>query len=271
MNMRVVFGMLALSSAVVCMAAETEPTASDETALAKKLANPVADLISIPLQYNYDHDIGPADQGNRLLINIQPVIPVSLGKNWNLITRTILPISAQVDIPNNGDRKSGLGDTLASQFLSPKTPTESGWILGAGPAELIPTATDHSLGGQKWGAGPTAVALKQRGPWTYGTLANHIWSVAGNDNRSDISATFIQPFLTYITPTKTTLALNTETTYDWEANDWAIPLNFNILQLLKFDSQIIQAGIGARYWAASSANGPEGWGFRATFTFLLPK
>jgi hypothetical protein len=127
------------------------------------------------------------------------------------------------------------------------------------------------LSAEKWGLGPTAVALKQIGPWTYGTLVNHIWSVAGDDERTDVNATFIQPFLTYITKTKTTLAINTESTYDWEAERWSIPVNFNVLQLAKIGSQIIQVGVGIRYWADSPDGSAEGWGFRTQVTFLFPK
>jgi hypothetical protein len=109
------------------------------------------------------------------------------------------------------------------------------------------------------------------GPLTFGALVNHIESVAGEDDRADVSATFIQPFLTYITKTKTTVALNTESTYDWENEEWSVPINFNVLQLLKIDSQSIQVGVGVRYWADSAENGPQDWGARLQLTFLFPK
>jgi hypothetical protein len=243
----------------------------EEAELAKKLANPVASLISVPLQLNYDSNFGPAEDGSVWRLNIQPVIPFSLNEEWNLISRTILPLIDQDDIPLNNLGESGLGDVVQSFFLSPKEPTASGWIWGAGPVLLLPTATDEMLGGEKWGAGGTAVALKQAGPWTYGALVNHIASFAGDDDRDDISATFLQPFLTYITKTKTTFALNTESTYDWKADEWSVPINFNVLQLLKIGPQIIQVGVGARYWADSPDNGPSGWGARFQLTFLFPK
>jgi hypothetical protein len=246
--------------------------AQDEAAeLAKKLANPVASLISVPIQANYDEDIGPTEDGSIWRINIQPVIPISISDDWNLISRTILPVIDQEDIPLPGESEFGIGDTLQSLFFSPKEPGERGWIWGAGPVMLLDTASDDELGGKKWGLGPTAVGLKQVGPWTYGALVNHVESIAGEDDRPDISATFIQPFLTYITETKTTIALNTESTYDWEAEEWAVPINFNVLQLLKIGPQIVQVGIGTRYWADSPDNGPEGWGARAQLTLLFPK
>lgn len=145
---------------------------------------------------------------------------------------------------------------LLSFFLSPAKPTRGGVIWGAGPAFLIPTATDDLLGSEKWGAGPTIVALKQDGPWTYCVLANHIWSFAGNEERNDISNTFLQPFLSYTTPDAWTFALNTD---------------FPISKLVKIDQQPISLTAGVRYWAAAPDNGPEGLEFRLGLTFLFPK
>jgi hypothetical protein len=111
---------------------------------------------------------------------------------------------------------------------------------------------------------PTAVALKQDGPWTYGALTNHIESFAGDDDRAYVSATFFQPFLSYITKTKTTIGLNAESTYDWNSEQWSVPINFTVNQLLKIGPQIIQVGGGIRYWAASTDNGAEDWGARCS-------
>ena len=238
--------------------------------LAKKLSNPVASLISVPLQFNHDQNIGPAD-GRRSLVNVQPVVPISISQDWNLISRTIAPLIDQQDIAGPSGSQSGVGDIVQSLFFSPKAPTAGGLIWGAGPVLLLPTATDDLLGGEKWGLGPTGVVLTQRGPWTYGALANHIWSVAGNSDRADISATFLQPFLTYTTKTATTFGLNTESTYDWKSNRWTVPINVSVGQVLKLGDQLVQVGVGARYWAQSPASGPEGWGYRLFLTFLFPK
>jgi hypothetical protein len=212
--------------------------------LAKKLANPVAALISVPLQVNHDQNFGVHDDGSKSVLNVQPVIPFSISSNWNLITRTIVPLIDQQDIPVRGEDESGLGDIVQSFFFSPKEPV-GGWILAIGPVGLYPTASDEMLGGEKWGAGPTVLALQQSGPCTYGLLANHIESFAGDDDRGDISLTFVQPFLSYITKTKTTLGLNTESTYDWESEEWSVPVNMTVSQLLKIGPQIIQVSGGA--------------------------
>ena len=247
------------------------PAASGDAAaeLAKKLANPVASLISVPLQYNYDGNYGADDEGSKSTLLIQPVIPFSLGEDWNLITRTIVPLASVKDIPT-GEDDSGLGDITQSFFLSPKQPV-GGWVLAAGPVGVYPTGKGDALGGRKWGAGPTGLALKQANGWTLGFLANHIWSVAGDSDRGDMNITFLQPFLSYITKTKTTLGLNTESVYDWENEQWGVPVNATVSQLLKLGPQIFQLSVGARYWAESPDNGPEGWGGRAGVTFLFPK
>lgn len=243
----------------------------EATELAKKLANPIATLISLPLQYNYDEYGGLNDDASVNVLNVQPVIPFSMTENWNVITRTILPFIDRQDFPLPDMNESGLGDIIASQFFSPKSPTAGGWIWGAGPVELLPTATDDVLGGDQWGIGPTAVALKQTGPWTVGLLTNHIWSVAGDSDRDDVNATFLQPFVSYITTTKTTIGLNTEATYDWENDQWSVPVIGQVAQLFKVGPQILQLAVGAKYWAESPENGPEDWGFRVQLTFLFPK
>jgi hypothetical protein len=261
--------------AVLCLGltgvAAAQEAASDAADVAKKLANPIASLISVPLQFNYDRDFGTEDEGTLLRLNVQPVIPFSLNDDWNLISRTILPVVDQQDFPFSGYSEFGLGDTVQSLFFSPKAATSGGWTWGAGPVFLVPTATDEFLGSKKWGAGPTAVALKQSGPWTYGALVNHIESFGGDSDRADISATFMQPFLTYITPKQMTFGVNTESTYDWESKDWSVPINVNVFQLTKIGNQLVQIGAGVRYWLDSPDAGPEGWGLRLNFVLVYPK
>jgi hypothetical protein len=242
---------------------------SDAAELAKKLQNPIADLISVPLQNNWDFGIGPTD-AMKYTVNIQPVIPVSLTTEWNLIIRTIMPvIYAESPVPSGGST-AGFGDITQSFFFSPKAPTRGGWIWGVGPVFLYPTASDSALGSGKLGLGPTAVVLKQEHGWTYGMLLNHIWSVAGNGSRDNVSSTFLQPFLTYTTKTFTTFGINTETTYDWEHNQGTVPINWFVQQLLKIDKLPIAFQVGVRYYADKPEGGPD-WGLRFVTTLLFPK
>jgi hypothetical protein len=243
----------------------------DQAELAKKLSNPVAALISVPFQLNYDEDIGPGEDGEKWLLNVQPVVPISLNDDWNIISRTILPIVYQDDIAPGAGSQFGIGDVVQSLFFSPKAPTASGWIWGVGPAFLLPTGTDDLLTADQWAAGPTAVVLKQEKGWTYGLLANHLWSFAGDDDRGDVNATFMQPFLSYTTPDAWTYSLNSESTYDWEADELSMPVNALVTKVTRVGGQLVSVGGGLRYWADSPDNGPEGLGLRFVVTLLFPK
>ena len=239
--------------------------------LAQELSNPLADLMSIPFQMNYDSDIGPADDGWKLQTNIQPVIPFHLNDDWNLISRTIIPVIDQEDISAGAGSQFGLGDINLSLFFSPRKPTSGGITWGIGPVLLLPTATDSLLGADKWGAGPAAVALTTRGPWILGMLANHIWSYAGDSDRQDISTTFVQPFAAYTWPSAWTVSVQSESSYYWKTAKWSIPINAAVSKLVKLGKLPVSLQAGVGYWAESPETGPEGFRFRLAATFVLPK
>ena len=248
---------------------------ADDTAdLAQKSQNPIAALYSLPIQFNWNQHMGPTNDGIQAVTNIQPVLPFSINEDWNLISRTILPVIDQRSLAQNGlADKSGVGDITQSLFFSPKAKTENGWIWGAGPVFLMPTGRDDLLTNDQWAAGPTAVALKQANGWTYGALANHLWSLEGSpaDGREKINASFLQPFLSYTTSTYTTFGINTESSYDWQAKEWSVPVNLTVTQLLKLGGQPLSIQLGPRYWLDSTENGADGWGFRAAITLLFPR
>jgi len=239
--------------------------------LAQELTNPIADLITIPIQTTWDRNIGPRDDGWKLQTNIQPVIPFEVNADWNLVTRTIVPLIYQDDIAPHAGSQFGAGDINLSLFFSPKKPAAGKIIWGAGPVLLLPTATDDLLGAEKWGAGPAAVALTMIGPWTIGALANHVWSYAGENDRQDISSTFLQPFVAFTTPSAWTVSLQTESTYNWKTEKWSVPVTMALSKLVRWGKVplSLQGGIG--YWAESPNSGPEGFRFRLQANFVLPK
>jgi hypothetical protein len=250
-------------------AQDTEaPSNSD---LAKELANPISSLISVPIEYSYDTDYGSAD-GSRSSMVLQPVIPFALNDDLALVVRTIVPMVWQDDVAGKSGSQSGLSDTLQSFFLVPKPQkTALGKMTyGVGPAILWPTSTDILLGPGTLGAGPTGVILFQKGPWTYGLLTNHIWGV--HDTRSDVpdlSNTFLQPFLVYTTPSALGFVLQTETIYNWEAEEFTVPINASIQKLTTIGDQKVQFQLGLRYWAEAPDSGAEGFGFSTKITFLF--
>jgi len=239
--------------------------------LAQELSNPIADLITVPIQMNYDDNYGPDDDGWKLQTNIQPVVPFSLNDTWTLITRTIMPVIYQEDILPGSGSDFGLGDINMSLFFSPQDPAYGKLIWGAGPVLLFPTATDTLLGADKWGAGPAIVALTMQGQWTIGMLANHIWSYAGDSARQDISNTFMQPFVAYTTPTAWTYSVQSETTYNWETEKWSVPVNVAIAKLVRWGKLPVSLQAGVGYWLDAPDAGPEGWRFRVQANFVLPK
>lgn len=240
--------------------------------LAQQLSNPVASLVSVPLEYIVDEDIGPTEDGEVTLIKASPVLPFSLNDEWNLISRTIFSYVDSDDVPGPGDDETGFSDIAASIFFSPKAPTESGWIWGVGGIFLLDTATEDELGAGKWGLGPTAVALKQEGPWTYGALTHYLVDVGGDDDRADIEQFFLQPFMAYtIASTQTTFTLQAESTRDLEENETGTVAIFQIGQMFKLGSQIMQGRIGVRSWVEETELGPDSTTFTARLTFLFPK
>jgi hypothetical protein len=250
-----------------CIAYGQDASNSD---LAKQAQNPVANLISLPLQNNTNFSIGPEDETQNIL-NIQPVWPVSINDNWNLITRTILPVVSQPNILTGGEgRINGLGDTTFTGFFSPK---DSGKLIwGAGPVFLIPTATDDALGSDKWGAGASVVLLTMPGKWVVGSLFSNVWSFAGSGDQ-DVNLFTWQYFINYNLPNKWYLTSAPIITANWEAdsdNTWTVPFGGGIGKIFNIGKQPMNGQISAYYNVEKPEFGPD-WQLRVQLQFLFPK
>ena len=238
--------------------------------LAKAAQNPIADLISLPLQNNINFGVGPGDDVQNVL-NIQPVIPVSLSENWNLITRTIAPVIYQPELVMGYGSEFGLGDINTTLFFSP---AKSGKILwGVGPTFSFPTASDRVLGTDQWSAGPSAVALTIRGPWVVGALANNLWSYAGEDDREGLNQFLLQYFINYNLPQGWYISSAPIVTANWKAdsgNTWTVPFGGGVGKIFRIGKQPMNAQVQAFYNAVKPDNGPD-WTLRLQLQFLFPK
>jgi hypothetical protein len=242
----------------------------DQEKLRKAALNPVASLISVPIQENWSFGIGPNDRVQNVL-NIQPVIPVSLAKDWNLIVRWITPVIFQPISSTTDQGVYGLGDMNPSFFVSPK---QSKVIWGVGPTFVLPTATNSQyLGQAKFSMGPTAVFLVQPGKWTFGALVNNVWSVAGPSDRADVNQMVLQYFINYNLNKGYYLTWQPTMTANWEVEGdgrWNVPLGGGIGRIMKIGAQPVNVGMQV-YGNAVHPPGASPWSFRAQFVMLFPK
>jgi hypothetical protein len=274
------FFLLVLLSAGAAFGQETDKASSGEAKgsgdLRAAVQNPVGAMYSLPFKFNFDYG---APNGEASFLNIQPVIPITVG-DWNLINRIIIPlidtpgqVTGTPEIPNPppGDGASGLGDINYSLFFSPAKPKKAIW--GIGPSLMMPTASDDQLGSEKWSAGPTGVVLFQPNWGTIGGLVRQLWSFEGEDNRSDVNQTLIEPFVNYNLEKGWYLITDMVITANWYAdseNRWTVPLGGGVGKLLKIGSQAINVRTEAYYNVVKPDSAPDWqWGF--TVQFLFPK
>jgi hypothetical protein len=250
--------------------AQTKGKAPSTEELQKAAQNPVADLISIPLQNNFNFGVGPQDK-MQYVGNIQPVIPLHATENWNVITRTIMPLVYQPELaPGVGD-VFGLGDIQFTAFLSPAKP--GGFIWGVGPILQMPSGTDDSITSGKWAAGPSAVALKMDGHWVYGVLANYLSSFAGQSDRGAVSQWLIQPFVNYNMADGwylTTAPIITANMMVDNSDRWTVPIGGGVGRLIRVDKLPLNMQLQGFYNIAHPDAGAD-WSIRFQIQLLLPE
>lgn len=243
---------------------------SDAGALARKAQNPVADMISVPFQNNFNFNTGPDNQVQWIL-NVQPVIPIHISEEWNIITRTIMPIINQPSPAPGIDSEFGLGDIQFTSFFSPAKPGKLIW--GVGPVFQFPTATDDILGQGKWCAGPSAVVLTMQGHWVYGGLINQMWSFAGDDDRPEVSQMLFQPFVNYNLPKGWYLTSSPIITANWKAdsdNTWTLPLGGGVGKIARIGHLPVNIQL-ATYWNVIHPDNAGNWQLRFQVQLLFPQ
>ena len=242
---------------------------SDAQELAKKLSNPISDLVSVPFQFNWENGVGP-DNGLRTVLNIQPVVPFQISPKWNMIERWIMPYVSQPEALNNA---TGLGDITFSSFFSPNTGKSLIW--GVGPVVTLPMSSDAAVGSGQWSAGPTLVVLKIHGELIYGLLWNQLWSYATVSKRARVAVNqgFFQPFIAWTRPSGVTLTLQSESIANWNAGTdsdrWTIPINATVSKVTTLGPFPFSVLGGAGVYVASPDSGPD-WKLRVAFTLILP-
>jgi hypothetical protein len=241
--------------------------------LAKLAQNPVGNLISVPFQNNTNLNYGP-EKGTQNILNIQPVYPIELNKDWNLITRTIIPLIWQPGFAPGQGTEFGLGDIQLSGFLSPSEPGPGGLIWGAGAIAQMPTDT-NDLGNKNWGLGPTVVVLRiQHGnPWVYGVLANNIWSLTSDKQGGAYNNGLIQPFVNYNFPDGFYLTSAPILTVNWKADSgqqWTVPLGGGIGKIFHLGKLPVNTQLSAYYNVAKPDFGAN-WQIRAQVQLMFPK
>jgi hypothetical protein len=247
------------------------PSGESSTALAKAVQNPVGNLISVPFQENINLNVGPYDRVQNVL-NIQPVIPIDITDDWNIITRTIIPIISQPGVVPNQDRTSGIGDIQLSAFLSPAKP--GAWIWGAGGAIQAPTHTNSVLGNDHAGLGPSFVILhlEAGSPWVYGVLISNLWSV-GNANSPSYSNGLMQPFLNYNFKGGAYLTSVPIVTVNWEAKgsqQWTVPVGGGAGKIFKFGKLPVNLQFGG-YYNVVRPDFAGNWQIRLQAQLIFPK
>lgn len=211
---------------------------SEVEKIAADLANPLSSVTTIAGQLRLEFGNGPDDEINEQ-VRLQPSFFKPFSDQSAFLMRTIVPLQFK-DWPTD---QAGLGDISLVPYYVPDTTRDL--FAGFGAALGIPSATDDTLGSEKWTAGPAAIVAKTGQPITFGGLIQHVWSYAGDGDRGDVSATTVQPFLTYLIGNGWASSLNMEASYNWEADQdpWVIPLSMGVSRAVNLRGKFLNVGL----------------------------
>jgi len=244
--------------------------AQESSDIAKQAQNPIARLISIPIENDFSPQTG-VNREDSYVLQMKPVVPFSLSKDWNLITRTIIPIIQVPDLAPGVNGTSGLGDVNVSLFLSPAKAGPVIW--GVGPIVSFPTATENILGTKKLSVGPTVVVLRSQGHWLYGALVNNLFSVAGPSARPDVNQMLVQPFVNYNLRHGWYLTSSPIITANWEQKPderWVVPVGGGIGKIVHFGK--LPVNVYTQFFRnVERPGGTSDWSARFQMQFLFPK
>lgn len=255
--------------------------------LVEQSQNPVAKLVSVPLESSADFDVGPSGEMAYTSL-LKPVYPIAVGENWNLINRFIAPViylegQDAITPPGQGfelggnevfpgtDDEFGLGNLQYQAFFSPSKPGKIIW--GAGPAFEFPTNTDAALGSDTWSAGAAFVALSIQRPWVVGLLLQNIWDVEKENGEPDVNKATVQPILNYNLPNNWYLSATTTMSADWEAEsgeEWTVPLGGGVGRLVRFGNQPVDFKLMG-FWNVEKPEFGADYTIQFTVKFLFPK
>lgn len=262
---------MSLSALVLLLAAQDPPPRLTPEELIQQLANPLAALVSVPILSTFDFHVGPEREGFRHTFSAQPTVPLALGDNWNVLSRTVVPFVYQEDIAPGSGSQSGLGDVVETVYLASVEPSRRGYLWSLGATARFPTGTDDLLTQDQWQWGPSLAAVKLQDDFVFGLIATQLWDVEGSENPKDTSVTLLEPFLDYTTSDLWTLSLHVPAAYDWEADTWTVPILLSVKKLVTFQKLPVNLTFGVRYLVEGPPGGPHDLAFLFGVTLVFPK
>lgn len=247
-----------------------EEIQQEEEQLLKQLANPLSAMASVATLLDFDYHIGPGEDGHRTTLSFQPTVPLSLGEQWSIVSRSVLPVVYQEEITPGAGSQAGIGDLTEAVYAAKMEPGPRGWVWGAGPIVQIPIGSEDLLTNKKWSLGPSIAFVKQQDDLTYGLIASQLWSIGGSGQRPDVNVGLYSPFLTYQSTGLWNLELQVPFTYDFNAHQWTVPVLLTIEKLVSFQKVPVTISFGVRYWAEGPQSSPHDLAFRFGLTLAFP-